>query len=74
MGMPASASSLPLVSIGVPTYNRAAGLKTAVESALAQDYQNLEVVISDNASTDSTARRRRNALPGGLARALFPAP
>ncbi len=44
----------PLVSIGLPTYNRAEQLKRAIESALAQDYPNLEVVISDNASTDET--------------------
>jgi glycosyltransferase involved in cell wall biosynthesis len=44
----------PLVSVGIPTYNRASGLKRAVGSALAQSYENLEVVISDNASTDGT--------------------
>ena len=47
-------NSKPLVSIGLPTYNRAASLKRAVESVLAQDYKNLELVISDNASTDET--------------------
>src|SRR2546426_4767904 len=45
----------PLVSIGIPTYNRSSSLVRAVESALAQDYDNLEIVISDNASTDETA-------------------
>jgi glycosyltransferase involved in cell wall biosynthesis len=44
----------PLVSIGLPTYNRAVSLKRAVESALAQDFADLELVISDNASTDAT--------------------
>jgi glycosyltransferase involved in cell wall biosynthesis len=43
-----------LVSIGLPTYNRAATLQRAVESALNQDYRNIELVISDNASTDET--------------------
>jgi glycosyltransferase involved in cell wall biosynthesis len=46
--------SLPLVSIGIPTYNRAESLITTIESALVQDYQNIEIVISDNASTDRT--------------------
>ena len=45
----------PLVSIGIPTYNRSLCLVHAVESALAQDYKNLEIVISDNASTDETS-------------------
>ncbi len=45
---------MPLASIGIPTYNRVAFLERAVESVLAQDYSNLELVISDNASTDET--------------------
>ncbi len=44
----------PLVSIGLPTYNRVDLLKHAVASALAQDYANIELVISDNASNDGT--------------------
>jgi glycosyltransferase involved in cell wall biosynthesis len=44
----------PLVSVGIPTFNRLIMLRRAVESVLAQDYPNLEVVISDNASTDGT--------------------
>jgi glycosyltransferase involved in cell wall biosynthesis len=46
--------SLPLVSIGIPTYNREKLLGRSIESALNQDYPNIEVVISDNASTDAT--------------------
>jgi glycosyltransferase involved in cell wall biosynthesis len=46
--------STPLVSVGIPTYNRAEMLHRAVESVLAQDYPNVEVVVSDNASTDGT--------------------
>jgi len=44
----------PKVSIIIPTYNRANYLAQAIESALAQDYHNLEVIVSDNASTDNT--------------------
>ena len=45
----------PLVTIGISTYNRADGyLRPALESALAQTYPNLEIVVSDNASTDAT--------------------
>jgi len=43
-----------LVSIGLPTYNRAATLRRAIESALNQDYQNIELLISDNGSADET--------------------
>jgi len=44
----------PLVSIGLPTFNRAGLLRRAVESVLAQDYPNVELVVSDNASPDDT--------------------
>ena len=43
-----------LVSIGLPTYNRAVSLRRAIDSALAQDYQPIELIISDNGSTDET--------------------
>lgn len=43
-----------LVSIGVPTYNRLESLKLTVESLLRQTHPHLEIVISDNASTDGT--------------------
>jgi len=41
------------VSIAITAYNQAHYIGQAVESALAQDYPNLEVVVSDNYSTDS---------------------
>lgn len=44
----------PLVSIGIPTYNRASLLHRSVDSALSQDFENVEIIISDNASTDET--------------------
>jgi len=47
--------TLPLVTIGIPTYNRANKyLREALESALVQTYPNLEIVVSDNGSTDNT--------------------
>jgi glycosyltransferase involved in cell wall biosynthesis len=44
------------VSIGIPTYNRREYVLRAVNSALAQTYSNIEVVVSDNASTDDTVK------------------
>ena len=44
----------PLVSICIPTYNGAAFIGEAIESALAQTYPNIEVIISDDGSTDET--------------------
>jgi hypothetical protein len=42
------------VSIGIPVFNGARLLAQALDSALAQDYENLEIVVCDNASTDET--------------------
>ncbi|MDP9203525.1 MAG: glycosyltransferase family 2 protein [Gemmatimonadota bacterium] len=44
----------PLVSIGVPVFNGEKGLARALDSLIGQDYSNLEIIISDNASTDTT--------------------
>lgn len=49
-------SRLPLVSIGVPLHNGERYLRQALNSLVAQDYPNLEIVISDNASSDATQR------------------
>lgn len=43
--------NLPLVSIIIPTFERLHYLPYAIESALAQTYQNIEVIVSDDAST-----------------------
>jgi glycosyltransferase involved in cell wall biosynthesis len=45
----------PLITIAIPTFNRAALLKGCIQSALSQTYHNIEILISDNASTDDTA-------------------
>jgi glycosyltransferase involved in cell wall biosynthesis len=45
----------PQVSVVIPTYNRAAYLREAIESVLAQQYPPAEIVVSDNASSDNTA-------------------
>ncbi len=44
----------PLVSICIPTFNRANLVWRAIESAIHQTYQSIEVVVVDNASTDNT--------------------
>jgi glycosyltransferase involved in cell wall biosynthesis len=47
--------SSPLVTIAIPTYNRAGSyFPQALQSALAQSYPNLEIIVSDNCSTDRT--------------------
>ncbi|MFA5157481.1 MAG: glycosyltransferase family 2 protein [Candidatus Omnitrophota bacterium] len=45
----------PKISILIPTYNRAKFLRNALDSIVAQDAQDIECIISDNASNDDTA-------------------
>ncbi len=45
---------IPLVSVGVPVYNGGKVLRRALDSILSQDYSRVEIIVSDNASTDET--------------------
>lgn len=44
------------VTIGIPTLNRSRYLKLAIGSALQQTYTNIEVIVSNNASSDDTTK------------------
>jgi glycosyltransferase involved in cell wall biosynthesis len=50
-----TAAAGPAVTIGIPVYNGERYLEEAIRSVLAQTHRDLELVISDNASTDRTA-------------------
>lgn len=52
--MSVDANPRPRVSIGLPVYNGERYLAPALESLLAQQYTDFELVISDNSSTDRT--------------------
>jgi glycosyltransferase involved in cell wall biosynthesis len=45
---------IPLVTIMIPTYGQEKLVLNAVDTALAQDYPNLEVIVADDASPDRT--------------------
>lgn len=47
-------SELPLISVYIPTHNRKEKLHRAIKSVLNQTYENFEVIVCDDGSTDST--------------------
>jgi predicted O-linked N-acetylglucosamine transferase (SPINDLY family)/glycosyltransferase involved in cell wall biosynthesis len=50
-------STLPLVSILIPTHNRPDYLEIALKSALEQTYENIEIIISDNGDDNLSQER-----------------
>ena len=48
--------SEPLVTIGIPTFNRPEGLRRTLGDLCAQTYRHIEIVVSDNASPGSAVR------------------
>ncbi len=53
-------SRRPRVSVGMPVYNGERYLAEAVDSLLAQTYEDFELIICDNASTDRTGEIARS--------------
>jgi len=44
----------PLVSIGIPAYNHEMYVQSCIQSVIEQDYENIELIIIDDGSNDST--------------------
>jgi len=47
----------PKISVVIPTFNRSQILIETINSILSQDYQNFEIIVVDDGSTDDTSKR-----------------
>jgi len=56
--------SKPEISVIIPTYNRAELLKKAISSVLNQTFEDLELIIVDEASTDNTSEVVKDFMEG----------
>ncbi|MEM1171066.1 MAG: glycosyltransferase [Cyanobacteria bacterium P01_H01_bin.35] len=54
LSQPSPIKKLPLVSICIPTYNGENFIRAAINTAISQTYSNLEIIISDDKSSDKT--------------------
>jgi glycosyltransferase involved in cell wall biosynthesis len=56
----------PLVSVVLPTFNRASTIKRAISSVLSQTYKDLELIVIDDGSTDDTEQIAAKSSDGRL--------
>lgn len=52
----------PLVSVGIPTYNRPEGLRCILQSVVRQQYPRMEIIVSDNASPGAVGQQVLNVM------------
>lgn len=62
--MNGAASSQPRITVGITCYNAEADILRAVESARAQAWPNIEILVVDDASTDRSVEAAQAALAG----------
>jgi len=51
---------MPKISVVIPSYNHARFVRETIESVLSQSFRDLEVVVTDDHSSDATAQERRS--------------
>ena len=57
-------TACPLISVVVPAYNTETRINYSLESIIAQDYPNIEIIVVNDASTDATEEIAKRILEG----------
>lgn len=58
----------PLVSMMIPSFNHGQYVQACIESIIAQDYANIELIIIDDGSTDDSVQKIESMVPACMAR------
>ena len=56
-------NQMTLISVVIVNYNRRDDLRIAIKSVLSQDYQNIEIIVVDNASSDGSLEMLETEFP-----------
>lgn len=60
-----------MVSVIIPTYNRAHYIREAIDSVLAQTYKDFELIVVDDGSTDNTREVLQPYIEKGLIKYIY---
>ena len=60
-----------IISVIIPTYNKAPYIQQAVDSVLGQTYKDLEIIVVDDGSTDETVPKLKSYVDAGLITYLY---
>jgi glycosyltransferase involved in cell wall biosynthesis len=66
-----TAMDFPLITVMIPSYNYLHYITTAIESVRSQTYPNVEIIVSDNRSTDGTVPALRERYAGDARVRIF---
>ena len=62
---------MPIISVIIPTYNREKYIQKALDSVFLQSFQDFEIIVVDDGSTDGTKNLLEPLIKGGKVKYLY---